>query len=379
MSLAENLIDKGYFEDLKTHVAHNYQIAEFYENLYDETGEESFRNKSKSLDLCCQWWDFDYYRFQSVKDLKRVNLCRDKFCFNCQSMLALKRQGRFAPVLDSLRQNYKVVHVVVTVPNCEAEELLPLLDKMYKKFPFLMRYFKGSAKVKGVDFLQYGYGGAVRGLEVTQNQVTGQFHPHFHCMVLFRKDLDLKGKYKNSYSYDGGELVRKFSDLEILLQKLWYLLMNDQTVTARALDELKEGYDVTAQDSEGYYHEAFKYACKGAFDQSKGAFLYKEYVFRTLYEALKNRRMIQGYGALHNFNDLDGEILEGEALEEYAKIIAELKAVEEPEFYCETLDEVIERTATCKYISKSNLKRLIAERKRQEREEGGGGVSLSQP
>lgn len=87
--------------------------------------------------------------------------------------------------------------------------------------------------------------------------------------------------------------------------------------------------------------------------------------------------MIQGYGALHNFNDLDGEILEGEALEEYAKIIAELKAVEEPEFYCETLDEVIERTATRKYISKSNLKRLIAERKRQEREEGGGGASLS--
>lgn len=355
-------IDTEYFENLSQHLIHNYQIADFYKDFYEETGEELFLNRSERIDLCCKYWDLDYYRFQNVKDVKRVNLCRDKFCFNCQSMLAIKRQGKFAPILDQFRKDYMIAHMIVTVPNCEGEELLPLLDRMYKKFPYLMRYFKGLKKVRGIDFLKYGYGGAVRGLEVTQNQVTGEFHPHFHCMVLLRKDIDLTGKYVNSYSFDKGDLVHKFSDIEILLQKIWYLLMNDKRVTVKSIEELKEGYDITLKDSEGYYHECFKYACKGAFDPNKGSFIYKEQTFRILYEALYNRRMIQGYGKLHNFTDLDGEILENEVQEQYVLQLSELRSIETPDLCIESLDEVIENSKRCHYISKSNLKRLIIER-----------------
>ena len=85
-----------------------------------------------------------------------------------------------------------------------------------------------------------------------------------------------------------------------------------------------------------------------------------------LYQALKNRRMIQGYGLLHNFNDLDGEILEDEVNEEYNRVIAKLRQIEEPILYIESLDEVIERCGFgCRYISKSNIKRLIIERRRE--------------
>ena len=68
MSLSEKLIDVGYFTDLKSHIIHNYQIAEFYENLYKDSGYDFFINKCRSIDLCCKYWDLDYYRFQSVKD-----------------------------------------------------------------------------------------------------------------------------------------------------------------------------------------------------------------------------------------------------------------------------------------------------------------------
>lgn len=366
MDISDRVIDIDYFNDLKSHISHNYQIADFYQNLFEDTGDFTFYNKSKFIDSCCRLWDVDYYRMQFVKDVKRVNLCRDKFCFNCQSMLAQKRQLKFSPILDRLRHDYMVVHMTVTVPNCHPEELLPVLDKMYKKFPYLMRYFKGQKKVKGVDFMQYGYAGCVRGLEVTMNNGTGQFHPHFHCMVLFHKDLDLRGEFVNSFSFDNGVLVRRFSCLEILLQKVWFLLMNDLVVTAKAISQLREGYSVLCQDSGGAYHEAFKYACKGAFDDSKGAFLYKEPVFRVLYEALKNRRMIQGYGLLYNFNDLDGEILETELEEEYNCLIAKLKELEEPILYIENLDDIIDQcVAGCRYISKSNLRRIILERRRE--------------
>lgn len=367
--LTQQRIDKTHFKELQRYIAHNYQIAEYYGNLYEETGAERYDTKARAIDLCCKWWDTDYYRMQDVKDIKRVNLCHDKFCFNCQSMLAIKRQVKFSPVLDTLRNRYKVCHVVLTVPNCEAEELQPLLNRMYKKFPLLMRYFKGAARVRGVDFAKYGYGGAVRGLEVTQNKDDKTYHPHFHCMVLFRKDLDLTEKYINSYSYDGGRLVRQFSELEVLMQKVWYLLMNDCKVTATAIKELAEGYSVIVDDSGGRYHEAFKYACKGAFDETKGAFIYNEFTFRVLQSALNSRRMIQGYGELYGFKDLDGEIIEAEVINEYARQIAELQSIETPDFCAEPLEKVIEEAGRCRYISKSNLKRLIIERKRQE---GGG-------
>ena len=362
---SERVIDKSYFEDLKFRIRHNYQIADFYLDMYEETGRENFLNKSKVINVCCKYWDLFHYVSLKVKNIKRVNLCKDKFCFNCQKLLAEKRQQKYEPILNELRKDYEVFHMVVTVPNCEREELLPLLNKMYKKFPYMLEFFKGKRNVRNIDFLQYGYGGAVRGLEVTQNQSTKQFHPHFHCMILFEKGFQLQGEVVNPYSFDDGRIVHKFSKLEILLQKIWFLLMNDERVTAKAIEELKLGYDIQMSDSEGHYHEAFKYACKGAFDPANGAFIYNEQTFRTLYEALNNRRMIQGYGALHNFDDMDGDILDDEATEQYEKIISALDDFEKPLFQVENIDEVVERSAYCKYISKSNIKRLLSERREE--------------
>lgn len=366
MGLSDRVIGKEYFQKIKSRINHNYQIAEFYENMFEERGEDKFLNKSKAIDVCCKFWDVEFYELLKIKDIKRVNLCHDKFCLNCQSMIAQKRQQKYAPILDELRKDYEVYHMVVTVPNCEADELFPLLNKMYKKFPYMLEFFKGKRKVKNVDFLQYGYGGAVRGLEVTQNQTTKQFHPHFHSMVLFRKGLELEGQHVNIYSFSNGVLTHKFSELEILFQKIWYLLMNDERVTAKAINELKLGYDIHLSDSKGHYHECFKYSCKGAFDESNGGFLYNEPTFRVLYETLNSRRMIQGYGLLYNFEDLDGGILDDYLADEYEKLISALKDFEKPIFKVEGLDEVIDSCINqCKYISKTNLRRYLEERREE--------------
>ena len=108
MSLSEQVIDRGYFQDLKFKTSHNYQIADFYYDKYEKTGEEKFLNKSKFIDGCCKLWDVDFFQQLKVKNIKRVNLCKDKFCFNCQSMLAVKRQLQFGPVLDILETSRHV-------------------------------------------------------------------------------------------------------------------------------------------------------------------------------------------------------------------------------------------------------------------------------
>lgn len=290
-------------------------------------------------------------------------------------MLAGKRYNKFMPILDSFAKFYKIVHVVFTVPNCEPEELYATLNRMYAKFKYLMRFFRGDAKVRGVDFFKYGYGGALRGLEITVNQKEKTFHPHFHCMVLLSQKIDLRGKYTNKYSFDHNDPSKKhkFSDFEILLQKVWYLLLNDCKVTAENIERLKIGYDVQASDSQGNYHEVFKYACKGAFkegEEGESAAIHKAHFFWTLYEALYNRRMIQGYGVFARYKDIDGEILKEDSAAIYAAYVARLREFEKPVFEIENLDEVCERSKNgYKYISKNNFMRNLAEERR--REQGG--------
>ena len=113
----KKVIEKQYFEDLKFRIRHNYQIADFYLDRYDETGEDNFLNKSKAINVCCKYWDIFHYVLLKVKNIKRVNLCKDKFCFNCQKVLADRRQAKYAPILDELRKDYEIYHLVVQVPN----------------------------------------------------------------------------------------------------------------------------------------------------------------------------------------------------------------------------------------------------------------------
>lgn len=365
MDIQEHAIEHEYFEKLHSRVSRNSEIAVFYEHLFQDTDNFTYHNRAESVDLCLRWWDTDYYRLQAVKDIKRVNLCRDKFCLNCQSMLASKRQLKYKPLLDSFLDDYMIAHCVFTVPNMDGEALPFALDRMYKAFSHFVRYLRGNAASKYVNFLQYGFAGGVRALEVTYNRDEKTFHPHFHCMLLFRKDLDLKRKHINSYSYDHGTLVRKFSDMEILFQKVWYLIYNGEKVNYDAVDRLKEGYSVLIDDSQGHYHEAFKYACKGAFDDEKGGFIYDEQVFRVLYFALKNRRMIQGYGKVRACKDEDGEILEAELEEEYERMIAQLRYWEEPIFKIESFEDIL-RDRNIRYISKTNLRRILQEEREHE-------------
>lgn len=374
MDIVEKSIDGEHFADIHEKTARNADLAVFYDNLYADTEKPAFIGRAQSIRVCCQWWDSDYYQMQNVKDIKRVNLCRDRFCLNCQSMLAIKRQGKYAPKLDELYGDYSVYHMVVTVPNCEGDEFPPMLWKMYRKFQALVRFLDGRAHIRGVDFGKFGYAGALRALEVTYKPAT-LYHPHFHCMLLLRKGLKLKKKYTNKFSFDEGKEARKFSALEITLQKIWRLLIDGTKVTREALKELGEGYSVIIDPiAKGEYHEVFKYACKGAFDPREGAPIYDENVFRALYYSLHGRRMIQGYGVLHNFKDEAGKILEEDLQANYAQMVAELQAVEKPVFRAETLQEILNETKRkkpCKYVSRSNLKRLLIERKRQENEEQG--------
>ena len=309
---------KDWFQKLQAKAKYNIYQAEYYDRMAEDYHDELFHRKAEKTLNCSKVWHLDYYKKHGIKNIREIIRCNDNFCYVCQSLKAQRRYDLYAPLLKELETDYDIYHVIITVPNVTGAKLKWTLDKMTNRFSRLIEYFSGHKKIKGLDFGKYGYAGAVRSLEITtgKRKQYGDFHPHFHCMVVLKKGLNLPKIVENSFSKtktQHGEIVRtKFSALEVLLQKIWCLLMLDIPVTKdnlRNMRELtegkyKDGFDVVANNARGKYHEIFKYAIKGTYKQEK-IFSYEDMC--CLYDALKNRRTYQTYGCLqkHNFNEVD--------------------------------------------------------------------------
>ena len=144
------------------------------------------------------------------------------------------------PVLEQYQDT--LFHLVLTLPNCKGEELFNTYGKMAKKFKSIINYFTGHNKIKGIDFSSWGYQGAVRSLEVTFKK--DNYHPHFHVGIVLDPNAvgikDIQNIYSFNYKSEVTELKRLFSEQEILIQKIWYLLLNDMKVTKLAIEELEQ-------------------------------------------------------------------------------------------------------------------------------------------
>lgn len=344
----------------------NSIIASYYREMDEAIYDDFFARKARRVESCYKLWDIDYYIRQGVKDVLRINLCKDKFCKNCQSVISKRRYFKYVDFLNDLSEQYDIYHVTFTVPNCSLISLKSTLNQMYQKFVYVNQYFQCKRKIKGINFAPFGYNGSVRSLELTMNYRNGalEVHPHFHCLFLLRKGLKFKRTIINDYSFDTktGKLKQKFTSFDILLQKIWFLVYNSQKVTKKSIDQLPLGYSCLAQKiPKGDYKEVFKYTLKDSFDIVKTDFG----SFESVYRALHRRKVIQGYGILNRFDFEDPSIAE-EVEERYVELINALLCSEDPRRCYEKLVDVdlfLREDSPITYISKSSIRRDILDDK----------------
>ena len=338
----EWLIEKNFIIESFERVKYNEPVAEFYEWLGALEDDQTIVNKADRIRLCMKFFDVDYYRMQSIKDIKRVNACHDLFCYNCQHNIALKRFGKYMPILEDLSKDFDLYHVVFTVPDSEAGMLKSTIKQMYKKFVYINQYFNGSRKSSFVDFSQFGCVGIVRSLEVEFKVRKDKlwYHPHFHCVFVLKKGLNFRKVKYNCFSHSyKNDRLRSFTRFEILLQNMWYMLYNDIPFTQRNFDEITRGYSCTADKCDSNeYHEVFKYAVGGLF-KWKNRDLVCRQVLDTLYHALYRRKIIQGYGILNRFK-FDLSENDDEAIRSYYEYKKRLLAFEKPVKEVQTLFQV---------------------------------------
>lgn len=349
MNIYDNIIvDKEHI--LTVHNNNNYnKVIKDYYIRFKETHYLS-ESRVGRLEMCNKFWTIDKYDYNQIKDFTGTVLCKDKFCNNCKKVKQAARMSKYIPYLQVYGD--KLYHLTLTLPNVVGEELRYTIKDMAIAFRKLIRFLACDKKIHGIDFSQYGYLGAVRSLEITFNE--NDYHPHYHVAIAF-SNLDLKKTIENKYSidYTGRRETRLFSEFEILIQKIWYLLLNNEEVNKRNIDKLECGYSCIIDKLQpDDYAEFFKYMIKET-DETDNILSYEN--FKTLYLATEYLRQIQGYGCFYMITDKDLD-------EEVDKIYLEIKDIllndEVPEVISQTPLELL-NDINFKLISRKKIYQYI--------------------
>ena len=99
-------LDKDRLDKIKRRTRNNELIASYYNRYAQDTGFDRYYRKADRVDSCCSLYDVDVYSLSKIKDVKRTNLCEDRFCDNCQANRAKNREDKFTPLLDKLSLVY---------------------------------------------------------------------------------------------------------------------------------------------------------------------------------------------------------------------------------------------------------------------------------
>jgi|GEM_PF-4410816 len=308
-----------------------------YKKLADNSDYGYIYEKANKVARCCSNMWFNTYEEQGIKVLNGISRCSFILCHNCITNKKLTRLFKYAPVLDKAADDYDLYHAVFTLPNCRDFELTDFVANMHRAISSLIKLLIGENGIPRDEFKPYGIRAALRSSEITfdaKKRKNGkEFHPHLHVIFAFKKDLELASLEKihihDKYSYDSSDIKklnikRYFSEFELLLQKMWFLILNFKNYNKRnlqdisyldkhghtvehgysvTLDRVTKIYDETDLDENGNpklikneYHEVFKYAVKG-FDDNNNSISLSQLI--AVYEALKGRRTMQGYGLWH--------------------------------------------------------------------------------
>lgn len=318
-----------YFEDVQHKVEYNNYYADFYMQRFSDTNLKKYADLSERVRNCHKSWFGDKYKDSGYFNVKRVFHCHNRWCWLCNHLKQAKNLMKYHVKFEELLKTYDLYHIVFTIKNVNGNELKKTLDKMQCGFKKIVRYFQGFGKIKGLDFEQYGFVGAIRSFEIVINPT--DYHPHIHCLFMLKKGLYLPQTNINKFSFSYGVLVRKFSDLEILLQNIFYLLMNGKKIIQENIDTVKLGCSVTMDCVEGdTWHEVFKYSTKMSKDGS-AVCTYEQFVL--LDDILHKFKMLQCYGIFYDEEkkNADDEPTDPTAEILFEKVLILLNSKEKPE------------------------------------------------
>ena len=305
----------------KAQLKYNNRYSEFYKKLYEETNEKRYLNKSDTIFNCFKFQYWDKYEYNKILDNIAHDRCRNRFCLNCQILINSYHAHKLKPIIENLKkEGYSAYMLTLTVPNCEYKDLNKTIKKMNNCWnKFFKKYNADDLRSWKNRYVKID--GAIKVLEVTVNEKTQTFHPHFHILLLTMIDKKEKENYLKPFIQGRWSYKRQaynyHSKLAQQMMVLWSMLYNDVRIT----DKNYFNWSVNPNDPENLEINLQEFYEKGDNDDTEKAIEddipntagFKELlkyttkfdeinsyeVFKYLEKGLENVRRLQTSGILH--------------------------------------------------------------------------------
>ena len=183
--------------------------------------------------------------------LLKGSLCRKRWCTNCSRIRTAELTNGYKQPLLDLGELY---FVTLTAPTVEARELKSEIRKRITVFQKVKDNLRKTYNIKL---------NGIRKLEITYNQETNKYHPHFHFIQSNLNDCN----------------------------KLLELWLNYMPKAGKKGQNSK----IVNTENENSFIELFKYATK---ETTKDGVQYAPEVLHTIYTALEGFRIFQTYGKI---------------------------------------------------------------------------------
>jgi plasmid rolling circle replication initiator protein Rep len=239
----------------------DYFITKSHETLYHSTLRKgaTISTLLQLIDVSDKDWNKKYWKTYHCKNVLLQDgekftgsLCRKRWCQNCNRIKTAELIKGYSAPLQELQKADDLYFVTLTTKTVKAGKLSAEITKRYKAF----------TRIK--DNLRKNYGISLVGarkLEVTYNETTNEYHPHFHFIQQGKREAEL-------------------------LQNLW--LQQFPNASEKAQDIRL----IDANNTDNLV-EVFKYATKQtAKDKTSAKALH------NIYHAIDGRRTFQTYGKL---------------------------------------------------------------------------------
>ena len=227
---------------------------------------------SKNLERIQNCGSFLLFHTDERKEKKKLihaNNCENRFCPMCAYKKSRKDAMKISVMLKYLENKFQFLFLTLTSPNVTSDNLEDEIKEYNSSFKRLseLKLFKNAV---------LGY---VRKLEITYNNETKTYHPHFHVLLAVKKNY-----FSNNY-------IKRDTWLE-----MWQKAKRDESITQ---------VDVRKLDMKKGVAEIAKYSSKDS------DYLISQEIFDVMYKALKGRQIITYNGVfkesakLYKKGDLD--------------------------------------------------------------------------
>ena len=137
-------INRDKIADIINNRGYNKKIMDYYGRYFcnPDRGLMLSFHKIENMEKCNKMFLVDRYDQEMVKEIRKTNLCKDKFCSNCKKVKQATRMSRYIPSIEPYREY--AYHLVLTIPSVVGEDLRSTINDMNNAFRKLVRYLSGD-------------------------------------------------------------------------------------------------------------------------------------------------------------------------------------------------------------------------------------------